>query len=127
MAHFSQDQTMINAFNDGVDIHATTASKVFGIPIEQIDPDTRRQAKAVNFGIIYGISDFGLANDLNIPVWQAKDFITKYFQKYPKIKEFMDKCVEVAKKEGFSVTLLGRRRAKAIQYRNINRWLLSSV
>ncbi|MDE5616777.1 MAG: DNA polymerase I, partial [Clostridia bacterium] len=110
MAQFSGDETMIHAFNNNVDIHATTASKVFGVPLEMVTADMRRQAKAVNFGIIYGISDFGLSEDLGIPVYKAKDFIASYFATYPKVKQYMDKCVEVAKEKGYVTTYLNRRR-----------------
>ena len=90
--------------------HATTASKVFGVPLEMVTADMRRQAKAVNFGIIYGISDFGLSEDLGIPVYKARDFIAGYFATYPKVKEYMEKCVEVAKEKGYVTTYLNRRR-----------------
>ena len=110
MAQFSGDETMIHAFNNNVDIHSTTASKVFGIPLDMVTADMRRQAKAVNFGIIYGISDFGLSEDLGIPVYKARDFIAGYFATYPKVKEYMDKCVEVAKEKGYVTTYMNRRR-----------------
>ncbi len=110
MAQFSGDETMLHAFNNNVDIHATTASKVFGVPLEMVTADMRRQAKAVNFGIIYGISDFGLSEDLGIPVYKARDFIAGYFATYPKVKEYMEKCVEVAKEKGYVTTYLNRRR-----------------
>lgn len=110
MAHMSGDMTMIKAFNEGVDIHATTASQVLGVPIDKVDEDMRRQAKAVNFGIIYGISDFGLAHDLGIAQWQAKEFIEKYFVKYPQIKKFMDDSVAQATADGYIATMFGRRR-----------------
>lgn len=110
MAQFSGDETMLHAFNNNVDIHATTASKVFGVPLEMVTADMRRQAKAVNFGIIYGISDFGLSEDLGIPVYKARDFIAGYFATYPKVKEYMEKRVEVAKEKGYVTTYLNRRR-----------------
>lgn len=110
IAQFSGDETMLHAFNNNVDIHATTASKVFGVPLEMVTADMRRQAKAVNFGIIYGISDFGLSEDLGIPVYKARDFIAGYFATYPKVKEYMEKCVEVAKEKGYVTTYLNRRR-----------------
>lgn len=110
MAAFSKDATMIDAFRRGVDIHATTAAQVLGIPLESVTPDLRRQAKAVNFGIIYGISDFGLSEDLGIAVWQARDFIERYFTKYPDVKRYMDQCVEEGKRDGYVTTILGRRR-----------------
>lgn len=110
MAQFSGDETMLDAFNNNIDIHATTASKVFGVPIEMVTADMRRQAKAVNFGIIYGISDFGLSEDLGIPVYKARDFIAGYFATYPKVKEYMNKCVETAKEQGYVTTYMNRRR-----------------
>lgn len=110
MAEFSGDETMIDAFNNNVDIHATTASKVFGVPIEMVTADMRRQAKAVNFGIIYGISDFGLSEDLGVPVYKAREFISGYFATYPKVKQYMESCVEKAKEQGYVTTYLNRRR-----------------
>ncbi len=110
MAQFSSDKTMIDAFNNNIDIHRTTASKVFGVPIEMVTDEMRRQSKAVNFGIIYGISDFGLSEDLGVPVYMARDFIAGYFATYPKVKEYMDKCVEIAKEQGYVTTYLNRRR-----------------
>ena len=110
MAQFSGDETMIDAFNKGVDIHRTTAGKVFGIPFKMVTDEMRRQAKAVNFGIIYGISDFGLSEDLGVSVYRAKEFINSYFETYPKVKEYMDKCVEIAKEQGYVTTYMNRRR-----------------
>ncbi|MGN0771043.1 MAG: DNA polymerase I [Christensenellales bacterium] len=110
MAHLSGDQTMIDAFNSGVDIHATTAAQVMGVPLDKVDSDMRRQAKAVNFGIIYGISDYGLSNDLSIPVWKARDFINTYFEKYPKVKKYTEDCVAIASRDGYICTMYGRRR-----------------
>lgn len=110
MAQFSGDETMIDAFNKGVDIHRTTAGKVFGVPFEMVTDEMRRQAKAVNFGIIYGISDFGLSEDLGVSVYKAKGFIKSYFETYPKVKKYMDKCVEIAKEQGYVTTYMNRRR-----------------
>ncbi len=110
MAEFSGDETMLEAFNNGVDIHRTTAGKVFGVPFEMVTEEMRRQAKAVNFGIIYGISDFGLSEDLGVSVYQAREFINSYFATYPKVKRYMDKCVEIAKEQGYVTTYLNRRR-----------------
>ncbi len=110
MAEFSGDETMLEAFNNGVDIHRTTAGKVFGVPFEMVTEEMRRQAKAVNFGIIYGISDFGLSEDLGVSVYQAREFINSYFSTYPKVKRYMDKCVEIAKEQGYVTTYLNRRR-----------------
>ena len=110
MAHCSGDEKMIQAFCEGRDIHASTASEVFRVPMDQLTPEQRRSAKAVNFGIIYGISDFGLSNQLNVSVKQAKQFIETYFETYPKIKEYSRACVESAKEKGYAQTMFGRRR-----------------
>ena len=110
MAQFSGDETMIDAFNNGVDIHRTTAGKVFGLPFEMVTDEMRRQAKAVNFGIIYGISDFGLSEDLGVSVYKAREFINSYFATYPKVKKYMDKSVEIAKEQGYVTTYKNRRR-----------------
>ena len=110
MAAFSQDETMVNDFNSGKDIHAATAAKIFNLPIDLVDKDLRRQAKAVNFGIIYGITDYGLSQDLGIPVYKAKEFIQNYFVKYPRVHEYMNELVEKAKKLGYAQTLYGRIR-----------------
>ena len=110
MAAFSGDESLINAFNNNEDIHALTAAKVFNIPLEMVTPDLRRQAKAVNFGIIYGISSFGLSTDLGIPIYQAKEFIDNYFRTYPKVYEYMEKLKKDAKAQGFAKTYFGRIR-----------------
>ncbi len=110
MAHCSGDEKMIQAFCEGRDIHASTASEVFRVPMDQLTPEQRRSAKAVNFGIIYGISDFGLSNQLNISVKQAKQFIATYFETYPKIKEYSRLCIESAREKGYAQTMFGRRR-----------------
>ncbi|MDE5655445.1 MAG: DNA polymerase I, partial [Clostridia bacterium] len=110
MAEFSGDESMIEAFNNGVDIHRTTAGKVFGVPFEMVTDEMRRQAKAVNFGIIYGISDYGLSEDLGVTVYKAREFINSYFSTYPKVKEYMDRCVEIAKEQGYVTTYMNRRR-----------------
>lgn len=110
MAHLSRDEKLIDAFNNGDDIHAITASKVFNTPIEEVTSIQRRNAKAVNFGIIYGISSFGLGQDLNISRKDAKNYIDQYFETFPKVKEFLDKQVENAKKDGYVTTFYGRRR-----------------
>jgi DNA polymerase-1 len=94
----------------GEDIHTRTASEIFGVPIEQVDSDLRGKAKAVNFGIIYGISDFGLARNTGVSRAEARTFIEMYFTRYPKIREFMDAAIEKARKDGFVTTMLGRRR-----------------
>ena len=110
LAHLSKDKAMQDAFLRGQDIHARTAAEVYGIPIEEVTPKMRSSAKAVNFGIVYGISEFGLAANLHISRYEAKDFINRYFARYPAIHRFMDNCVTQGKTNGFSVTLYGRRR-----------------
>lgn len=110
LAHFSQCKELISAYCDGKDIHATTASQVFNVPLNEVSSDLRRAAKAVNFGIIYGISAFGLANDLHITTKKAQEYIDKYFESYSEVKNYMQKNVETAKEHGYIETLLGRRR-----------------
>ncbi len=110
MAHFSGDENLIKAFNDGLDVHKFTASRAFGVPFEMVSSDMRRRAKAINFGIIYGISSFGLSNDIGISPYEAKQFIDKYFEMYPKVKQYMDSNVEFAKQNGYISTLAGRIR-----------------
>ena len=110
MAHLSQDASLVEAFNTGADIHSTTASKVFHVPIEDVTPTMRRNAKAVNFGIIYGISAFGLSEDLNISRKEAKEFIDEYFETFPDVKKYLDTQVEEARKQGYVATEFGRRR-----------------
>ena len=110
LAHMSGDEQLIDAFNHDEDIHAITASQILGIPVSEVTPSQRRDAKAVNFGIIYGISGFGLAENLSIPQYMAKEFIANYFTMHPKVRAFMDKNVEDARKRGYSLTMAGRRR-----------------
>ncbi|HHP7241035.1 MAG TPA: DNA polymerase I [Cyclobacteriaceae bacterium] len=110
MAAFSKDESMTEAFVNDRDIHATTASKVFKVPLEEVNPSMRRKAKEVNFGIIYGISAFGLAQNLNILRREAGDIIKSYFEEFPKVKEYMDEIIQKAKKQEYVETLLGRRR-----------------
>ena len=109
MAHAANETEMIKAFNENVDIHSQTASKVFGIPIEDLDAETRRSAKAINFGIIYGISSFGLSKQLSCSQSEAKNFIESYFDQFPKIKSYMDAMIENAKMKGYVETFFGRR------------------
>ena len=109
MAHAANETEMIKAFNENVDIHSQTASKVFGIPIEDLDSETRRSAKAINFGIIYGISAFGLSKQLSCSQSEAKNFIESYFDQFPKIKSYMDAMIENAKMRGYVETFFGRR------------------
>ncbi len=110
LAHMSGDEQLIEAFNKDEDIHAITASQILGIPVSEVTAAQRRDAKAVNFGIIYGISGFGLAENLSIPQYMAKEFIANYFTMHPKVRAFMDKNVEDARERGYSLTMLGRRR-----------------
>lgn len=110
MAHMSGDKTMIEAFNAGEDFHRSTAAKLFGVPFDAVTQDMRRSAKAVNFGIIYGISDFGLSEDLGISVPQARRYMQNYFATYPDVKRFMEDCVAFAKANGYVKTLYGRKR-----------------
>ncbi|MFD2200435.1 DNA polymerase I [Shivajiella indica] len=110
MAAFSQDASMIEAFKNGRDIHATTAAKIFQVPLEGVTSDMRRKAKTANFGIIYGISAFGLAQRLNISRTEAKEIIDAYFKEFPAVKAYMDDCIEKARKNEYVETILGRRR-----------------
>ena len=110
LAHLSGDEKLIEAYNNSEDIHALTASRILGIPQSEVTPAQRRDAKAVNFGIIYGMSDYGLSENISVPVYKAKEFIEKYFATYPKVREYMDSNVAFAREHGYSVTMLGRRR-----------------
>ena len=110
LAHMSGDEMLIQAYREAQDIHRMTASQVFHTPFEEVTDLQRRNAKAVNFGIVYGISSFGLSQDLSISKKEAQEYIERYFESYPKIKEFLDGCVEKARKDGYSVTMFGRRR-----------------
>lgn len=110
LAHLSGDERLINAYKEAKDIHRITASEVFHTPFDEVTPLQRGNAKSVNFGIVYGISSFGLGQDLNITRKEAERFIAKYFETYPRVKEYLDGLVAAAKKEGYSATLFGRRR-----------------
>ncbi|MCM1272543.1 MAG: DNA polymerase I [Clostridium sp.] len=110
LAHLSGDATLIDAYNKDSDIHAITASEVFDVPLEKVDSLMRRKAKAVNFGIVYGISSFGLGQDLDISRKEAEGYIQKYFNTYGRVKEFLDKAVADAKEKGYSLTMFNRRR-----------------
>lgn len=110
MAHLSGDKALIQDFLDGEDVHRATAAKIYGVPLNEVSSDQRRKAKTANFGIIYGISVFGLSERLDIPRGEAKDIIEGYFRHYPRVKEYMDEVVEEARKKGYVQTLLGRRR-----------------
>lgn len=109
-AHLSGVNDLINAFKEGVDIHTKTAMDIFKVPMEGVTKNMRRQAKAVNFGILYGISSYGLAEDIGIPVKEAKEFINKYFETYPGVKDYMDKEIDEAKKNGYVKTIMNRKR-----------------
>ena len=109
LAHIAGINELKQAFRDGQDIHAITASQMFGVPLEDMTPDVRRQAKAINFGVIYGISGFGLARNLRIPRAEAQAFIDTYFERFPGIRDYMDDTVKFAKEHGRVETLFGRR------------------
>ena len=109
IAHIADERNLINAFLDEIDIHSSTASEVFNIPLNEMTPDIRRNAKAINFGIIYGISAFGLAKQLNISRTEASEFIKAYFKKYPSIRDYMDETKKYANENGYVKTLLGRK------------------
>ena len=109
IAHIADEKNLINAFLDEIDIHSSTASEVFNVPLNDMTPDIRRNAKAINFGIIYGISAFGLAKQLNISRTEASEFIKAYFNKYPSIRDYMDETKKFANENGFVKTLLGRK------------------
>ena len=110
LAHLSGDEAMCEAFTLGQDIHTRTAAEVYGVPLDAVTPQMRSSAKAVNFGIVYGISDFGLASNLHIARKEAAEFIERYFARYPAVRRFMDACVTQGRAEGYSVTMYGRRR-----------------
>ena len=111
LAHMSGDKNLIDAFNNGQDIHARTAAEVFGVKLDEVTPDLRRKAKAVNFGIVYGISAYGLAKDLHISREEAGLYIVRYFERYPGVKDFLDATVAQAHLNGYVMTMFGRRRA----------------
>ncbi|MBA7546873.1 DNA polymerase I [subsurface metagenome] len=110
MAHMSQDPLLIDAFQKGEDIHTATASKIFEVPPEQVTKEQRGKAKTANFGIIYGISAFGLAQRMNIPRTDAKQLIDSYFNTYTRVREYMDEMIQTAREKGYVETMLGRRR-----------------
>ncbi len=120
-AHLADDQKMIEAFASGEDFHTLTASEVFGVDPADVDSEMRRRAKAVNFGIVYGISDYGLARDLNIPVKEAGEYIERYFNRFPEVKRYIDNTVQTARDTGMVTTMLNRRRKiENIGSRNFN-------
>ena len=110
LAHISGDPTMIQAFNEDQDIHARTASEVYGVPISEVTGQMRSACKAVNFGIVYGISEFTLARNIGVSRYEAKDFIERYFKRYPGVKAYMDGAVKKGHEQGYVTTLMGRRR-----------------
>lgn len=120
LAHVSGDEHLIEAFNSNVDVHTLTASKVFGVKIEYVTKDMRQKAKAVNFGIVYGQSKYGLAKALNISNNQAQEFIDKYFESYPKIKKYMQDKIEFANEHGYVETIFGRKRYLAAELGSSN-------
>ncbi len=110
LAHISGDETLIETFHQGIDIHTRTAAEIFKVPLQEVTPDLRRRAKAVNFGIIYGISDFGLARDTGVSRSEARRYIEQYLDSYPGVRKYMDEIVEFGKKHGYVETVLKRRR-----------------
>ena len=110
MAHFSGDAAMVDAFQKGQDIHTRTAAEVYGVPMDQVTRDMRSSAKAVNFGLVYGISEFGLARNIGVSRREAADFIARYFLRYPGVKKYMDEAVKKGYEQGYAVTMMGRRR-----------------
>ena len=122
LAHMADDKTLINAFKDGQDIHRLTSSQVFDVPFETVSAKQRSDAKAVNFGIIYGMGAFSLGKDLGITKKMAEEYIKGYFAKYPNIKKYMDKTIEAAAEDGYVSTIFGRRRpVPEINSGNFNR------
>jgi DNA polymerase-1 len=109
MAHLSQDEGLLSAFSKGVDVHRATAADVFGVAVDAVSTDQRRSAKAINFGLIYGMSAFGLANQLNIGRRDAQTYVETYFEKYPGVRKYMDETQAQADEDGFVETLFGRR------------------
>ena len=120
LAHVSGDENLINAFNSGIDVHTLTASKVFDVPIESVTKTMRYKAKTVNFGIVYGQSKYGLAKGLKISAAEADIFINKYFDTYPKIKEYMENMVKLVENQGYVETIFGRRRYLASEINSPN-------
>ena len=110
LAHLSGDEHLVAAFCSGADFHASTASRVFDVPLEDVTPQLRSRAKAVNFGIVYGQQAFGLAQSLDIPFGEAKEMIDRYFEAYPGVRAYLDATVEEAKKTGYATTMFGRKR-----------------
>ncbi len=111
LAHLSQDSALMKSFRKGMDIHLSTAQELFGVKTEEVTPEIRRRAKSVNFGLVYGISDFGLAQQLGVSRAEAKNYLERYFSAHPGVKEYMRKTVETAREKGYVTTILGRRRS----------------
>ena len=109
MAHLSQDEGLLSAFSNAQDVHKATAADVFGVAIDEVSIDQRRSAKAINFGLIYGMSAFGLANQLNISRGEAAEYVDRYFEKYPGVRKYMDETQALADEKGYVETLFGRR------------------
>ncbi|MBN2583313.1 MAG: DNA polymerase I [Planctomycetes bacterium] len=123
LAHFSQDPFLLDAFARDFDIHAFVASEIFGVPQDQVTSDQRGRAKAVNFGLIYGKTAYGLSRDLGIPVGEAQDFIDAYFARYTRVRDFMDGVLQRAMTDGYVMTILGRRRpATGVKFTDAKRW-----
>jgi DNA polymerase-1 len=120
LADMADEKSLFEAFNSGIDIHTKTAMDVFDKTEDEVTPEDRRKAKTVNFGIVYGISDFGLAEQLGVSRWEAADFIDKYYEKYPGIRTYMNSLVKDCEKNGYVTTLCGRRR-EIPEIRNANR------
>jgi DNA polymerase-1 len=110
VAHMAQDQAMIEAFSAGQDIHAATAAAIYGVPLQAVDKDQRRRAKGINFGLIYGMSAFGLTRYADLTLGEAEDFMQAYFEKFPGVKRYLDGIRTLAAQQGYVETLLGRRR-----------------
>jgi DNA polymerase-1 len=110
VAHMSGDEAMLSAFRSGQDIHATTAAAIYGIPLEAVNKDQRRHAKAINFGLIYGMSAFGLSNSTGLTLAEAENFVSAYFKQFPRVKSYLDGIRQLAADQGYVETLLGRRR-----------------
>ena len=109
MAHLSQDESLLKAFKEGIDVHKATAAEVFGVPLDEVENEQRRAAKAINFGLIYGMSAFGLAKQLGIGRFEAQDYVNLYFERYPGVKNYMDSTREKAAEQGYVETVYGRR------------------
>jgi len=109
MAHISGDESLLNAFRNGLDVHRATAAEVFGVAVDQVSSEQRRYAKVINFGLIYGMSSFGLAKNLGIENTAAKNYIQRYFERYPGVREYMDETKAQAKARGYVETVFGRR------------------